>query len=154
MGRRHYEEFASPEIAIYEDIVETLKTNEDLNRISWYFYDYDNDDDIEDEVPPDGKIPAIRIAASSQDRTDYSSELDETTLGLDVECWIDGNHVGDAWGIRNAIYRALKLHRVRDVFSTPWVVGITPGEIEHIARGLMKSVQTVQINYFMEHPRR
>ena len=54
MGIRHYPDFSSPEDAIYRDVVDTLKNDSDLNRIIWYYYDYDNDEDIAEEVPPDG----------------------------------------------------------------------------------------------------
>ena len=131
-----------------------LKNDEDLNRIKWYFYDYDNDEDVEDEVPPPGKVPALMIRASDQTRVEYSTDREDAVLGLDVISWIDGNHVEDAWGVRNSVYRALMLYRVPSVFSAPWVMGVTPGVIEQISRGLMRSEQTAQISYFIEHPRR
>lgn len=154
MGDRRYSEFTSPEGEIYKSIVDMLKNDEDLNRIKWYFYDYDNDEDVEDEVPPPGKIPALMIRASDQTREEYSTDREDAVLGLDVIAWIDGNHVEDAWGVRNSVYRALMLYRVPSVFSAPWVMGVTPGVIEQISRGLMRSEQTAQISYFIEHPRR
>lgn len=154
MGDRRYSEFTSPEGEIYKSIVDMLKNDEDLNRIKWYFYDYDNDEDVEDEVPPPGKVPALMIRASDQTRVEYSTDREDAVLGLDVIAWIDGNHVEDAWGVRNSVYRALMLYRVPSVFSAPWVMGVTPGVIEQISRGLMRSEQTAQISYFIEHPRR
>ena len=154
MGDRRYSEFTSPEGEIYKSIVDMLKNDEDLNRIKWYFYDYDNDEDIEDEVPPPGKVPALMIRAADQTRVEYSTDREDAVLGLDVIAWIDGNHVEDAWGVRNSVYRALMLYRVPSVFSAPWVMGVTPGVIEQISRGLMRSEQTAQISYFIEHPRR
>jgi hypothetical protein len=154
VGDRRYSEFTSPEGEIYKSIVDMLKNDEDLNRIKWYFYDYDNDEDIEDEVPPPGKVPALMIRASDQTRVEYSTDREDAVLGLDVIAWIDGNHVEDAWGVRNSVYRALMLYRVPSVFSAPWVMGVTPGVIEQISRGLMRSEQTAQISYFIEHPRR
>lgn len=154
MGDRRYSEFTSPEGEIYKSIVDMLKNDEDLNRIKWYFYDYDNDEDVEDEVPPPGKVPALMIRASDQTRVEYSTDREDAVLGLDVISWIDGNHVEDAWGVRNSVYRALMLYRVPSVFSAPWVMGVTPGVIEQISRGLMRSEQTAQISYFIEHPRR
>ena len=154
MGDRRYSEFTSPEGEIYKSIVDMLKNDEDLNRIKWYFYDYDNDEDIEDEVPPPGKVPALMIRAADQTRVEYSTDREDAVLGLDVIAWIDGNHVEDAWGVRNSVYRGLMLYRVPSVFSAPWVMGVTPGVIEQISRGLMRSEQTAQISYFIEHPRR
>tara|TARA_R100001132_G_C3234065_1_gene67473 strand:+ start:102 stop:566 length:465 start_codon:yes stop_codon:yes gene_type:complete len=154
VGDRRYSEFTSPEGEIYKSIVDMLKNDEDLNRIKWYFYDYDNDEDVEDEVPPPGKVPALMIRASDQTRVEYSTDREDAVLGLDVISWIDGNHVEDAWGVRNSVYRALMLYRVPSVFSAPWVMGVTPGVIEQISRGLMRSEQTAQISYFIEHPRR
>ena len=154
MGDRRYSEITSPEGEIYKSIVDMLKNDEDLNRIKWYFYDYDNDEDIEDEVPPPGKVPALMIRAEDQTRVEYSTDREDAVLGLDVIAWIDGNHVEDAWGVRNSVYRALMLYRVPSVFSAPWVMGVTPGVIEQISRGLMRSEQTAQISYFIEHPRR
>ena len=154
MGDRRYSEFTSPEGEIYKSIVDMLKNDEDLNRIKWYFYDYDNDEDIEDEVPPPGKVPALMIRAADQTRVEYSTDREDAVLGLDVIAWIDGNHVEDAWGVRNSVYRALMLYRVPSVFSAPWVMGVTPGVIEQISRGLMRAEQTAQISYFIEHPRR
>tara|TARA_B100000745_G_C20099517_1_gene376047 strand:+ start:284 stop:748 length:465 start_codon:yes stop_codon:yes gene_type:complete len=154
MGRRKYAEFTSPESDIYRNIVDTLKNDEDLNRIKWYYYDFDNDDDIQDEVPPDGKIPALRIEAAEAELTEYSTDREDSVLSLDIVAWIDGNHVEDAWGVRNSIYKSLMLHRVPSVFSAPWVMGVEPGEIEQVTRGLMRSVQVAKISYFIEHPRR
>ena len=153
MGIRHYPDFSSPEDAIYRDVVDTLKNDSDLNRIIWYYYDYDNDEDIAEEVPPDGKIPAIQIISSNQTRELYSDDREQSVLGLDIITWIDGNHVSDAWGIRHSIYRALLFHKVVGAFSQPWVGAIIPGEIEQVARGLMRSVQTASITYFVENPR-
>lgn len=154
MGERRYGDFASPEGAIYRRIVTILREDQELNRIGWYIYDYDNDEDIEDEVPPEGKIPAIQVVAANLTREEYSNDLENAMLSLDIIAWIDGNHVEDAWGIRNAVYRALMLQRLTDVFSSPWVAGIVPGPIDQITRGLMRSAQTVQITYLIEHPRR
>ena len=94
------------------------------------------------------------IRAADQTRVEYSTDREDAVLGLDVIAWIDGNHVEDAWGVRNSVYRALMLYRVPSVFSAPWVMGVTPGVIEQISRGLMRSEQTAQISYFIEHPRR
>ena len=154
MGQRRYSEFTSPEAEIYREIVSALRADEDLNRIKWYVYDYDNDEDIEEQVPPAGKIPALRIAVSDQTRELYSNEREDAILALDIESWIPGNHVEDAWGIRHSIFKALMLYRVTSVFSAPRVMGIVPGEIEQIGRGLMRSVQTAQISYFVQNPRR
>ena len=105
-------------------------------------------------MPPDGKIPALRIEAAEAELTEYSTDREDSVLSLDIVAWIDGNHVEDAWGVRNSIYKSLMLHRVPSVFSAPWVMGVEPGEIEQVTRGLMRSVQVAKISYFIEHPRR
>ena len=154
MGEREYDQFESPEDAIYRAIVSALRNDTDLNRINWYYFDYDNDEDNAEEIPSEGKIPAIRVMVSNQTRDLYSTDREEAILALDIESWIPSNHVGDAWGIRHSIFKALMLFRVTSVFSAPRVMGIIPGEIEQISRGLMRSVQTAQISYFVENPRR
>lgn len=152
VGTRRYPSFESAEAAIYRDIVSTIKNDPALNEIKWYVYDYDNDEDVEDEVPPPGKIPALRISPAEQNRTIYSTDREDNNLELDIEAWIDGNHVEDAWGIRSAIYDALMFHKVTSVYSTPVVMGVAPGAIDQMTRGLMRSTQTVLINYFRQNP--
>lgn len=154
MGERIYGLLESPEEDVYAAILAELRQAPEIKQLQVYLYEFANDEDGDEDVPGDHRLPAIRLEIASNPAAPSSNVYEDNRMALAVICWVPGHHRADAFGFQHTLRRILFRKATRHALANAtgearaYPVGFQQGPVIRIGQPrVMRAEAVVTIEY-------